>query len=105
MIKALKNTLQCHLVNIKEQHNKWYKIAKELASEVFIEEETPRLCGRHKHRANTAAKSPSEYYRRTVTQPLLEYILRQMTDRFTEESMVTFFGLSFISNLFSIVYF
>ena len=114
IIKALKNTLQCHLANIEEQHNKWYKIAKELASEVFIDEETPRLCGRQKHRANTAAKSPSEYYRRTVTQSLLEYILRQMTDRFTEKSMVpiwSFYYMVFLlyhltylmQNIFSLI--
>ena len=106
LIKALKNTLQYHLANVEKEHEKWYKVVKDLAEEVFIEETTPRTCGRQKHRANTAAKTPSEYYRRTVTQPLLEYLITQMSERFSEESMVPYYGLSIIpSNLSSIKYF
>ena len=100
MIKALKNILKSHLANVEESHEKWYKSVKELAEEVFIEEATPRTCGRQKHRANTVSRTPSEYYRRTVTQPLLEYLLVD------EESMIPYYGLSIIpSNLSNIAYF
>ena len=71
MIKALKNILKSHLANVEESHEKWYKSVKELAEEVFIEEATPRTCGRQKHRANTVSRTPSECYRRTVTPAII----------------------------------
>ena len=106
LINALKNTLRCLLLNVEEEHKKWYKVVKDLAEEVIMEETTPRICGRQKHRANTVANTPSEYYRRTITQPLLEYLVTQMSERFSEESMISYYGLSLIpSNLSNIKYF
>ena len=100
MINALKNTLRSLLLNVEKEHNKWYKVIKDLAEEVFIEETTPRICGRQKHRANTVANPPSDYYRRTITQPF------QMSERFSEESMIPYYGLFLVtSNSSNIRYF
>jgi hypothetical protein len=96
MITALKNSLKAHLRSVESKHKEWYSIVLKLAERVNVVESKPRLCGRQVFRDNVQSDTVSEYYRRTVTQPLLEYMVTEISDRFEKCSMIPFYGLAII---------
>ena len=44
----------------------------------------PRICGRHTMRDNVEAEGPEDYFRKSITVPLLEYTLNEMKTRLTD---------------------
>ena len=106
MIKALRQSIKTKLLNVKEDHDKWYAIALKLAKSFNIPEKKPRVFGRQIYSKNNGGcknDTPSDFYRKTLTQPLLEYILTQIEDRFSEMSTIPYFGLSILpTNIFSV---
>lgn len=105
LISALKNLIASVTFSIDTYHERWYKIALELADSVHVEENKPRTCGRQQNRDNTESDSPSEYYRRTISQPLLEYLNMEFSTRFDSDSLIPFRGLAIIpAHLFSLKY-
>jgi hypothetical protein len=52
-------------------------------SPLDIEVKKPRICGRHIMRDNVEAECPEDYFRKSITVPLLDYALNEMKTRFT----------------------
>ena len=84
-IDLVKSTLRSARDNIDEFHSRVYAKALEVATKVQVEETVPRTTGRQQHRSNLPATSPSEYFRRSLTTPLLDYLITQMNDRFSSQ--------------------
>jgi len=57
-----------------------------LAASVGIEQSSPRLAGRQQHRSNVPAGTPSDYYKRNLTIPLLDHIISELDTRFNSAS-------------------
>ena len=64
-------------------HEECFKDATELASNVGVLPSVPRVVGRQIHKNNTPADGPSEYYRRTLTIPLLDHLISEFSTRYT----------------------
>ena len=51
-----------------------------------IEESTPRVISRQKHRQNVPSDNSSDYYKRTTTIPLLDHLISELNARFDSNS-------------------
>ena len=64
-----------------------------------VEPSLPRLCGRQRNRDNIPAQTPSQYYRRTVTIPVLDHLISEMNRRFSEHQKTALLGLNLIPSI------
>ena len=89
--------------NVNQFHDKCYAQVLSLAAELDIDQKLPRHVKRQKNRENHPYSSPSEFFKCSVTIPLLDFLLIELNARFTEETLVTYTGLYLIpSKLVSI---
>ena len=58
--------------NIDMHHSQWFNDVEKLCQSVGLQPSIPRLCSRQCHRDNFPAVSPSEYYRRSISIPLVD---------------------------------
>ena len=65
-----------------------YGEALEVAEGENVQESTPRFTNssRQSHHSNPPAESASEYYKRSLTIPMLDHLLIELGDRFNAES-------------------
>ena len=68
--------------NVDVHHNKWFVVVEQLSSNNGIELSLLSLCGRQTHRSNITSQTSKEYYRQTITIPLLNHIISEMIHRF-----------------------
>ncbi len=67
---------------------------------IHVEPSLPRLCGRQRHRENVPALTPVEYYRHTVTIPILDHLISEIQTWFSEHNKTAHLRLNLIpSNL------
>ena len=96
LITSLKNDFVKFRNSIDFFHDKWYQDALSLAAKVGSEESKPRTVGRQTTRANPPYQSISEYYKRTVTIPLVDHINSALQARFDLDSVNVYKGLSIV---------
>ena len=72
---------------IDYDHDKWYNEAVSLAAKVDIEESMPRI-------ADT--NDASEYYKRTITIPVLDHLSLHLKTRFDFGSINAIYGLTIV---------
>ncbi len=68
--------------NIDTYHTQWFLTITDMLSKVGKEPLLPRRCGRQTHRSNTPADTPSEYFCRTISIPVLDHLLSELSSRF-----------------------
>ena len=84
---------------VEQFHAKWFDKIKKLCEDSGIVLSLPRRCGRQIHRANTPADTPCEYYRRTITIPLLDHMLTELNSRFGQHQQTALLGLSILPSI------
>ena len=67
---------------VDQFHGLIYKEALELACSVHVDESVPRFASRQQHRQNIPSDNAEEYYRCTLTIPMLDYLITQLDSRF-----------------------
>lgn len=72
------------------EHDRIYSKAIKLAEEIGTEEHMPRVVGRQRNRSNPSVLNPKEYWRVTVTIPLVDSIISEMNSRFSVEKRAHF---------------
>ena len=92
-IKTLTSSLKQVRESIDSYHNRWFETISEMCSEVGTAPSIPRICGLQRHRANTPASNPSEYYRRTGTVPILYHLLAELARWFSSHQKTALQGL------------
>ena len=74
----------------------------ENAEEVGVEKPSiPRRCNRQTHRANVEAEVPEVYYRRSLTIPFLDHLIKELEDRFSSNAKVATSGLCLVPSVMS----
>ena len=79
--------------DIDNYHEKWYKEVLELAKILNIVEVVPRVCSKQTLRENYSSNSSSEYYKLSLTIPLVvDTVLGELKRRFEGNQTYVFSG-------------
>ena len=100
-IDHLKTVLRDVREKVDVYHGKWFSKVEEMCECVGIQPSLPRRCGRQRHRSNVPAQTPTEYYRRTITVPMLDQLLSEMVTRFSKHQQTALKGLYLIPSVLS----
>ena len=92
LIESLKALVITRRQEIDEFHNKWYKKTLTLTEKINITEIMSRVAGTQIDRSNTHAESVSDYYKRTITIPLLEFLMCELDYRFDSSKTEAIFN-------------
>ena len=96
LIESLKSLCSKVRTEIDEYHQKWYTEAIGLAQSVQVEECKPRTVGRQINRANPPSDSVSDYFKKSCTIPVLDFLHSELFRRFDYSNILTYKGLSVI---------
>ena len=55
-------------------HSQWYEKAVALAAKVNVKESKPRIASMQKNRDNPPSETPSEYFKKAITIPMLDHL-------------------------------
>ena len=69
-------------------------MVEKMCSDIGIKPSIPQRCGHQRHRSNVPAEIPSDYYRRTISIPLLDQLLSEMKSRFSSHQRTVLLALS-----------
>jgi hypothetical protein len=86
--------------NVDNSFNNVWQRAENLADQLGVELNIPRIprrSGRQIYRANHEANSAEEYYRVSIYSPLLDFVLTDLRERFSAETLDVFQLSVFIS--------
>lgn len=98
-INNLKCVVQDLRDNIDKHHDQWFAEVEQMCTAIGAEPSLPRLCARQTHRSNIPSQTPKEYYRRTITIPLLDHMLSEMDCRFSTHQQIAVTGLYLIPSI------
>lgn len=79
--------------NMDMYHSGWFKDVEKLCQSVGLQPSVPRLCSRQRHRDNVPADSPSEYYRRSISIPLVDHLISELDGRFSSHHQKALQGM------------
>ena len=96
LVQSLKDLVCAIRNNIDQYHAKWYSEALHLATSVNTEENSPRSCPLQRNRANPPAESVSDYFKKSLTIPLVDHLNSDLIQRFDLDSCRIYKGLSVI---------
>ena len=85
--------------NVERYHDQWFAEVEELSTAIGKEPSLPRLCGRQTHCSNIPSQTPKEYYRLTITIPLLDHMLSEMASRFSKHQQTAVTGLLLVPSI------
>lgn len=85
--------------NVDENHDRWFAEVATLCTCIGTEPSLPRLCGRQTQRSNIPSRTPNEYYKRTITIPLLDHIISEMVSRFSKHQQSIVNGLLLVPSI------
>ncbi|GBP42359.1 52 kDa repressor of the inhibitor of the protein kinase [Eumeta japonica] len=99
VVKASQHVI--HILQLPKSHrdnpervtDEIIKDATVVAKKVGLEEDItsmPRIVGKQRHRSNHPAESPSEFWKRSLIIPYLEYVITSLETRFAEENTPSF---------------
>ena len=68
-------------------HEESYKVALELAEKIQLQESMPRSCNRQVHRDNQPHINCSEYYKYSITTPLVDHVAAHLQSYFSRSNI------------------
>ena len=92
LIDSLKALVITRRQDVDEFHRKWYKKAVTPSEKINITETIPRVAETQTNRSNTPAESVSDYYKRTITIPLLDHLKCEWDYRFDSSKTEAIFN-------------
>lgn len=98
-VTDLKHVISDVREKVDRYHSQWFTEVEQMCQSVGTQPSLPRTCGRQTHRSNAPADTPSEFYRRTVTIPMLDHILSEIGSRFSSHQKTALLGLYLIPSL------
>ena len=85
--------------NIDSGFDKIYDHAIRIAEKIGTTAEMPRVASRQRHRSNTEAANPLEYYKRNVAIPFLDHIIAFIDQQFSQSSINASLLLGLVPNI------
>ena len=98
-INHIKAALRDVRDKIDAHHGEWFSTVEQMCANVGIQPSLPRVCGRQQHRSNVPAQTPSEYYRRSISIPVLDHLLSELESRFNTHQLTALQGLYIIPSV------
>ena len=93
LIQVLKNLAVSTRFSVDSYHNTCYNKALNLAYKINVFERKPRTAGKQIHRSNVPSENISDYFKLTITIPLLDHLNSELENRFGSNTMVSYSGL------------
>ena len=87
LITSMKSNLEATRTNYVSFHKKCHETAVKIATDLDVSVKAPRAASRLK-----GASGPEEYFRATITVPLLEHVVNDLDSRFDTKNMNAYFG-------------
>ena len=81
-IKIIETALKDAWREIENCHSLIYANAVQVATKVHVSESLPRTAGQQLHCNHVIVSMRSEYYKRTLTMPMLDHLISEMEERF-----------------------
>ena len=85
MIDQVIDSVKTTRFTIDTTFSLWYDEILQLAENIGTVESVPRKTSLQRNCSNTPSESPMEHYKRVVAIPLLDSLLSQMVERFSDE--------------------
>ena len=82
--------------DVDKHHATWFSESTVMAEKVGEEPRIPRRCARQIQRNNVPATTPSEYYKRAISIPMLDHLESEINSRFTELQSTAAKGMSIV---------
>ena len=82
-VSFVQETLRNAREGVDVFHTRIYALALAVAEKVNVQEGIPRTTCRQQHRGNIPSTSPSKYFKRQLTIPVLDYLIADLTERFS----------------------
>jgi hypothetical protein len=98
-VEVLTSSLKKVRKNVDSHHSEWFKTVSDMCSGGGTTPSLPRICGRQRHRPNTPASTPSEYFRRTITVPMLDHLLAELDRWFSSHQITALQGLYLVPSV------
>ena len=92
-------TLQNARYNIDTYHSRWFATVEKMCTSVGTECFVPRRCSCQIHRSNIPAFSPSQFYCRLLSIPLLDLLLSEIRSRFGRHQQIALLGRSILPSV------
>uniref|UniRef100_A0A1X7T6Z4 DUF4371 domain-containing protein n=1 Tax=Amphimedon queenslandica TaxID=400682 RepID=A0A1X7T6Z4_AMPQE len=92
VIQTVKNVRD----NIDRYHSEWFHNVEKMCEVTGTIPSIPRTCRRQTQRSNVPADTLSQYFCRTITIPLVDHLVSQLTARFTQHHKSALLGLSLV---------
>ena len=87
LIESVKAQFHDIRANVDIFHEEWYKVALELAEKVQLQESMPHSCNRQVHRDNQLHSNCSEYYKHSITIPLVDHVVAHLQSYFSSSNI------------------
>ena len=98
-METLTSSLKKVRENVDTHHSEWFETISEMCRNIGTTPSIPRICSRQRHRTNTPASTPSEYFRRTITVPILDHLLAELNRRFSSHQTTALQGLYLVPSV------
>lgn len=82
---------------IYDYHCQWFHKVEDTCTAVGMEPSLPRRCGRQIHRSNVTGDTPSAYFKRSISIPLLDHLLSEIESRFSTHKQTALLGMSLVT--------
>ncbi len=86
-IESIKTTVKGARSRVDSFHSSMYQQVLTICQSVDVVETAPRQAIRQQHRQNIPASNVSEYYKRSVTIPILDQLINELDTRFDTRSL------------------
>ena len=98
-IGNLTSVLQDLRDNVDKYHDEWFAEVEQMCTKIGTEPSLPRPCARQTHRSNIPSQTPKDYYRQTITIPLLDHMLSEIDRRFSTHHQTAVTGLYLVPSI------
>ena len=98
-VHILKTALKQARISVEQKHHAYFNRAKELGEAVGTVPEKRRTCKKQTLRSNPGTNEPEEYYRITLTVPIIDHIIAELDERFNKNSFTVVNAFSVIPSI------
>lgn len=95
-VSAVKTSLEKCREEIDSYNQQWFQKAVAIAESLDIAVTKPRTCRRQTGRSNVPADNVEDYFRKSISIPLLDFLLQEMSTRFSDLHQRATLGLKLV---------